>query len=322
MPNQFPPELIERGRALRSASPPPDDKGRWKLTWEIHWGLEDLMMEVLKDVPSYDRSGVQSNFAKEIGFSHNLVLHHSSTAPNWPRQRRNPAYSYAQHERRNRAAKKARTEEDWARIWDEPIGGSATLTQLLEQLQDPEVMKALRGLAAGNKKARLEEAARIAETDQEDLERAAKREWAKADKERQRLEKLGLNNANDFYIQASTRLAKLPMEVHAVQNMAQFVTPYMRGELLKLADRVMDELKRTTTAVKDIDKIAAIKAKAARTDFEAEAAVAQAHADRLANGRARTPYGVSVNLQPAEQTQGEHPPTELPSSSGTSTKPK
>lgn len=333
MVSQFPPELVERGRALRSTSPP--SPSRWKpRSDEDRWALATLMGEAVKDFPEEDRADVVGDFARDCGFRHNQLLHPSYVGQSWPLERRNPAKSYTQHERLNQKARKAQTEEDWAHIWDEPAPtrassrapstespdlSKASAAQLLERLQDPRTLRALRRLATDNKQARLEEARQIAERDQEDREKAAKREWARVDRERQRLEKLGANEPNDFFVQASTRLVRFPAEMAVIETMAEYMTPFMREKLLKLADDVVGEVQSAMAAVKNIDKIIALKARAARTEFEAEAAQAKAHADRLSNGRSRTQYGVHVNLS---SDQGNQAPSELPTSSGKKTKPK
>lgn len=311
--SQFPPALIERGRALRSAFPL-DNDGRW--------ALSDLVVEVVGDVPKAGRSGLMQVFSVEVDIKYNVLLHHFYTGKDWPLEHRNSAHTYAQHERRNKLATHARTEEDWANLWgvklSPKVTGKPGQSQKFsfEQLLDPTVTKAMRRWAADDKK-RLaaEEAERVAEAVRGNRLAAARREANRADKERQRLEKLGANNAIDFYNQAYTRLAKLPVEVTMVEEAARFMTPYMRGELLRLIEQVDKELHRSISAIKNIERIEASKRLAASTPYEDEAISALAFADRLANGGPPTQYGVRVNLSPDDQAQGKHASTGLPTPS-------
>jgi hypothetical protein len=311
--SQFPPELVERGRALRGAFPRQGD--RWIATEKSRWALEDIMAEVLRGVSKKDARYVKGAFAEKTLFDYLTIHHHSYTALAWPLERRHPDKSYHQHNERNKLARAAKTEADWAQIWEKPLRPDRSdvrlretflVADVLEQLRDPKFLKALKKAATNNGDAQ----------GVDELERAARREWARVDRERQRLEKLEGDGAFDFYVQATARLTKLPFEIHAIRAMAPYMGPDFRKKLLKLADDAVIEVGKTIAAIKDIDKIEALQAKAASSTFDAEAATAQAHADRLANGRKGAQYGVRVNLHPDEQAQSKHSPTGLPSSSG------
>lgn len=332
MPNQFPPELVEKGRALWSAAPlvGQDDpsltkKERQELISKWKWARDmefaNVMRDAIGDAPENARTKLISAFGLEIGRSDNSIRHFYYTGAAWPDERRDPAQSFWKHYRHNDHAREACTEEDWADIWNKPLKrdlkraqkqdhadedqGSGTdagvdIGLLLEQLRDPVVYQTLQMLVAG----------------ESELSKQAKRVFGLADKARRESQKHNGTRPLDYYNYAIARLTKLSLEAVLIEQEARFMVPDMRARLLKTGDQVVTSLTATLGAVKNIDRIAALKAQAAGTSYEPERKTAIDHAERLATERLSAQYGVSVNLNPSNQDAGERGPTGLPTSAG------